>query len=135
VVSTETIREYRMLAGFKKFITQGNVIDLAVGVIIGAAFGTVVASLTHNVITPIIGAIVGKPNFDALTFSIGDGVVAYGAFLTDLLNFVLIAAAVYFAIVMPINALNERRKRGEEPADEKSNEDKMVELLERIANK
>jgi large conductance mechanosensitive channel len=135
VVSTETIREYRMLAGFKKFITQGNAVDLAVGVIIGAAFGTVITALTADIISPIIGAIVGKPNFDSLKFNLGDGVVGYGAFLTALINFVLIAAAVYFAIVMPINALNERRKRGEEPAEEKSNEDKMVELLERIANK
>jgi large conductance mechanosensitive channel len=124
-----------MLDGFKKFITRGNAIDLAVGVIMGAAFGTVIASLTNDIITPIIGAIVGKPNFNDLTFTIGDGVVHYGAFLTTLINFVIIAAAVYFFIVAPINHLNERRKRGEEPEDEKSNEDKMVELLQVIAAK
>ena len=124
-----------MLAGFKKFITQGNAVDLAVGVIIGAAFGAVVTSLTNDVITPIIGAIVGKPNFNNLTFELGDGVVRYGAFLTALVNFLLIAAAVYFAILAPINHLTERRKRGQDPADEKSNEDKMVELLQIIAAK
>ncbi len=124
-----------MLAGFKKFIIQGNAVDLAVGVIIGAAFGAVVTSLVKDVITPIIGAIFGKPDFNGLTFKIGDGVVRYGSFITNVVNFVLIAAAVYFLIVAPINALNERRKRGGEPEDEKSNEDKMVELLERIAAK
>ena len=124
-----------MLAGFKKFITQGNAVDLAVGVIIGAAFGTVVTSLTTDVITPIIGAVVGKPDFSDLTFNLGDGIVRYGAFITAVLNFLIIAAAVYFLIVAPINHLNERRKRGQEPEDEKSNEDKMVELLERIAAK
>jgi large conductance mechanosensitive channel len=124
-----------MLAGFRKFIVQGNAIDLAVGVIIGAAFGAVITSLTNDVITPIIGALIGKPNFNNLTVTINDGVIRYGAFLTALFNFLLIAAAVYFAIVVPINALNERRKRGQEPAEDKSNEDKMVELLEIIANK
>jgi large conductance mechanosensitive channel len=124
-----------MLAGFKKFITQGNAIDLAVGVIIGAAFGAVITSLVKDVITPIIGAIVGKPDFNGLTFKLGDGVVKYGSFITNVINFLLIAAAVYFAIVMPINKLNERRKRGQEPEDEKSNEDKMVELLQQIAAK
>jgi large conductance mechanosensitive channel len=124
-----------MLAGFKKFIVQGNAVDLAVGVIIGAAFGAVVTSLTNDIITPIIGAIVGKPNFNDLSFGLGDGVVAYGRFLTALVNFVLIAAAIYFLIVAPINHLNERRKRGQEPVDEKSNEDRMVELLEQIAAK
>ena len=124
-----------MLAGFKKFIVQGNAIDLAVGVIIGAAFGAVVTSLTNDVITPFIGAIIGKPNFNDLTVTINDGVIRYGAFITALFNFLLIAAAVYFFIVAPINALNERRKRGQEPVEEKSNEDKMVELLEIIASK
>jgi large conductance mechanosensitive channel len=124
-----------MLDGFKKFITRGNAIDLAVGVIIGAAFGAVITSLTNDVITPFIGAIIGKPNFNDLTVTINDGVIRYGAFITAVFNFLLIAAAVYFFIVAPINALNERRKRGEEPVDEKSNEDKMVELLEIIANK
>jgi large conductance mechanosensitive channel len=124
-----------MFAGFRKFIVQGNAVDLAVGVIIGAAFGAVVTSLTNDIITPIIGAIVGKPNFNDLSFGLGDGVVAYGRFITALVNFVLIAAAIYFLIVAPINHLNERRKRGQEPVDEKSNEDRMVELLEQIAAK
>jgi large conductance mechanosensitive channel len=124
-----------MFAGFKKFIVQGNAVDLAVGVIIGAAFGAVVTSLTNDIITPIIGAVVGKPNFNDLSFGLGDGVVAYGRFITALVNFVLIAAAIYFLIVAPINHLNERRKRGQEPVDEKSNEDRMVELLEQIAAK
>jgi large conductance mechanosensitive channel len=124
-----------MFAGFKKFIIQGNAVDLAVGVIIGAAFGAVVTSLVKNIFTPIIGAIAGKPDFNGLTFKIGHGVIGYGAFITDLINFVLIAAAVYFFIVLPINTLNERRKKGEEPEDEKSNEDLMVELLQQIANK
>src|SRR5664279_3993011 len=125
-----------MIAGFKKFIIQGNAVDLAVGIVIGIAFKAVVDKIVSAVINPLIGGIFGKPNFDnVLTFTVGShhAVVSIGAVITQLVNFLLVALAVYFLIVMPINALNDRRKRGEQPADEQSNEDKMVELLERIA--
>ena len=123
-----------MLAGFKKFIIQGNVVDLAVGVIIGASFGVVVKSFTDDILMAIIGAIVGKPNFSDLTFSIGDGVIRYGSFLTALVTFLITAAAVYFAVVMPINHLKDRRSKGEDAA-EPTHEEQMIALLGQIANK
>jgi large conductance mechanosensitive channel len=127
-----------MIAGFKKFILQGNAVDLAVGIVIGIAFKAVVDKIVSAVINPLIGGIFGKPNFDhALTFKVGShgAVVSVGAVITQLVNFLLVALAVYFLIVMPINALNDRRKRGQEPDDEKSNEEKIVELLQQIAAK
>ncbi|UDY37072.1 large conductance mechanosensitive channel protein MscL [Dermatobacter hominis] len=122
-----------MIKGFREFITRGNVVDLAVGVIIGAAFGAVVTSLTQDVIMPFIGAIIGEPSFEQLTFTIGDGVIRYGAFLTAVLNFLILAAAVYFFIVAPINHLRARYSTPEE--EELAKEDRMIELLEQIARK
>ena len=106
-----------MLKGFKDFIMRGNVIDLAVGVIIGGAFSTVVNALVESVIMPAISMLVGSPNFDDfLVF----GQIKIGVFLTALVNFLLIAAALYFCIVMPINTMNARRARklGLEEEDE-----------------
>lgn len=106
-----------MLKGFKDFIMRGNVIDLAVGVIIGGAFSTVVNALVESVIMPAISMLVGSPNFDDfLVF----GQIKIGVFLTALVNFLLVAAALYFCIVMPINAMNARRARklGLEEEDE-----------------
>ncbi len=131
-----------MIAGFKKFIVQGNAVDLAVGVVIGAAFKGIVDALVGSVINPLIGAIFGKPNLDdvlTLTFNKGKADMAeikFGVVLTQAINFLLIAAAVYFLIVMPINALNECRKRGQATEEvEPTNEEKMVQLLEQIAAK
>ena len=87
-----------MLDDFKKFIMKGNVLDLAVAVVIGAAFGLLINSLVKDIIMPIIGAIVGKPSFNDLTFKIGDGVVAYGSFLTLLVNFLIIAFVLFLMI-------------------------------------
>ncbi len=122
-----------MIKGFRDFITRGNVVDLAVGIIIGAAFGAVVTSLTKDIIMPFIGAIIGKPSFDELKLTIGDGVIRYGAFLTQVVNFLILAAAVYFLIVAPINHLRERFSTPEE--EELAKEDRMIELLEQIARK
>ena len=94
---------------FKAFILRGSVVDLAVGVVIGAAFGTVVTSLVKNLITPLV-SIPGKANFADLHFTVRHSVFAYGLFLNDLIAFLLIAAAVYFFIVKPVNALMNRRK-------------------------
>jgi large conductance mechanosensitive channel len=121
-----------MLKGFKEFISKGSVIDLAVGVIMGAAFGAVIKSFTDDVLMAIIGAIFGKPNFNDLVLDAGNGQIFYGRFLTSLVTFLLTAIAVYFFVVVPINAM---RNRAGKPEEEKSNEDKMVELLEQIANK
>ena len=87
-----------MLEDLRKFLLRGNVIDLAVAVIIGIAFGTVITSLVNDVIMAVIGAIFGKPNFDDLTFSIGDGIVYYGRFLTAVLNFVIIGTALFVVV-------------------------------------
>ena len=101
-----------MFKEFKAFIMRGNVVDLAVGVVIGAAFGAVVTSLVENIITPLVG-IPGKTDFASLHFTINDSVFRYGAFLNSLISFVSIAAAIFFFVVKPLNVLAERRKRGE----------------------
>jgi len=106
-----------MLKGFKEFIMRGNVIDLAVAVVIGAAFGTVVTSFVSNVINKLIAAVVSKPDFSALKLHLGGTDVTYGSFLNDLVGFLLVAAAVYFFMVAPMNALKERAARNATPAD------------------
>ena len=102
-----------MVKEFKAFVLRGNVVDLAVAVVIGAAFGAVVTSFVTNLLTPLI-AIPGKYSFDNLTFTIRHSVFHYGKFLDELISFVLIAAAVFFFVVKPINALAARRRKGEE---------------------
>jgi large conductance mechanosensitive channel len=104
-----------MLKGFRDFILRGNVVDLAVAVVIGAAFGAVVKSFVDDILMRIIAAIFGQPDFSSLTFTIGKGVIAYGSFLNALITFVLIAAAIYFVVVLPLNKLAERRARGADP--------------------
>ncbi|UGS38208.1 large conductance mechanosensitive channel protein MscL [Capillimicrobium parvum] len=106
-----------MLKEFRQFLLRGNVIDLAVAVVIGAAFGAVVASLVADIITPIIAAIIGKPDFSNLTFTINGSVFRYGSFLNAVISFVSIAAAVFFFVVVPVNRLNEMRRSGK-PVDE-----------------
>jgi large conductance mechanosensitive channel len=98
------------MAGFKKFLLRGNVVDLAVAVIIGAAFTAVVTALTNDILTPIIAAIGGKPDFASLHFTIHHSVFLYGAFLNAVIAFVILAAVVYFFVVMPINTLLDRFK-------------------------
>ncbi|MDO4917002.1 MAG: large conductance mechanosensitive channel protein MscL [Rothia sp. (in: high G+C Gram-positive bacteria)] len=118
-----------MLSGFKDFITRGNVIDLAVGLIIGGAFTTVVNALVNSVLMPAIAAVFGTQNFDTwLAF----GPVKIGVFITAVVNFIIVAAALYFCIVMPINKLNERRARklGTETAAEEAEDPQLVLLKE-----
>jgi large conductance mechanosensitive channel len=97
-----------MLSGFKQFILRGNVVDLAVGVVIGAAFGSVVTALTKDLLTPFIGALVGKPYFSALQFTINGTLFPVGDLINAVVAFLLIAAAVYFFVVLPVNALMAR---------------------------
>jgi large conductance mechanosensitive channel len=99
-----------MLKGFRDFILRGNVLDLAVAVIIGAAFTSIVNSLVKDIINPFIAAIVGKPDFSALTFSVNGGVITYGNFLNAVIAFILMAGVVYFFIIVPTNALMARLK-------------------------
>ena len=106
-----------MLKGFKQFILRGNVLDLAVAVVIGGAFGAVVTSLVSNIITPLIAAIVGKPDFSAFNLTINGAVISYGVFLNALISFLLVAAAVYFFMVAPMNAWKARAARNAVPAD------------------
>ena len=98
------------LDGFRKFILRGNVVDLAVGVVIGVAFAAVVNSLVAHIITPIIAAIGGKPSFEGLHFTINEAQFGYGNFLTAIISFLIIAAAIYFLVVVPVNALMARYK-------------------------
>lgn len=94
-----------MLKGFRNFILRGNVMDLAVAVIIGAAFTSIVTALTTNIINPLLGAIVGKPNFDYLVAHVHGGDIKYGTFLTAVVNFLLISLVVYFILVVPTQHL------------------------------
>ncbi len=105
------------MKGFRQFILRGNVVDLAVGVVMGAAFGTVVTALVKDFLTPLIAAIVGQPDFSALGFSINGTKFPIGDFINALVSFLLIAAAVYFFVVLPVNTLIARVKRGEAPPD------------------
>jgi large conductance mechanosensitive channel len=106
-----------MLDGFKKFILRGNVVDMAVGVVIGAAFGAVVTELTKAFLTPLIALIVGKPDYSNLKFIVRTTTFPVGDFLNACISFVLIAAAVYFFVVVPINWLIARMHKGDKPAD------------------
>ena len=106
-----------MLKGFKQFILRGNVLDLAVAVVIGAAFGAVVTALVKDLITPLIAAIVGKPDFSAIQFEINSSKFLIGDFINALISFLLVSAAVYFFVVLPMNALIARMRRGEAPPD------------------
>ena len=98
-----------MLKGFKEFIMRGNVVDLAVAVVIGAAFGAVVTALVADIITPIIAAIGGQPDFSTLHLHDQQSTFLYGAFINAIISFVIIAAAIYFFVVLPLNKLAERR--------------------------
>ena len=101
---------------FKAFLLRGNVVDLAVAVVIGVAFGALVTSLVEDLITPLIAAIIGEPDFSGLTFTINGSEFFYGNFINALLSFVTIAAVIFFLVVTPMNALVARARR-EPPAD------------------
>lgn len=105
-----------MLQGFKKFILRGNVVDLAVGVVIGAAFGNVVTSLVSDLLTPLIGAVAKLPDFSAWSFTINGSVFMAGNFINHLISFIIVAAAIYFFVILPLNALMARVKK-EPPTD------------------
>jgi large conductance mechanosensitive channel len=93
----------RIVVGFRDFILRGNVVDLAVAVVIGLAFGAVVTSMVEDLFTPLIGAVIGEPDFSGLTFTINGSVFYYGNFLNSLISFLSIAAVVYFLVILPMN--------------------------------
>lgn len=115
-----------MIKGFKEFIMRGNVVDLAVAVVLGAAFGAVVTSLVENLLTPVIALIVGEPDFGGLTLTISDTVFSYGLFLNSLISFVSIAAAVYFFVVVPINRIKGAEEVTSRPCPECTTEIAMA---------
>ncbi|MEV8438356.1 large-conductance mechanosensitive channel protein MscL [Actinosynnema sp. NPDC051121] len=120
-----------MIKGFKDFLMRGNVIDLAVAVVIGAAFTAIVTAFTTNLINPII-AVFGGSNVEGLAVKLGDNdktIVDFGAIITAVINFLIVAAIVYFIFVLPMNKLKERRKRGQEPGPAEPTD---VELLKEI---
>jgi large conductance mechanosensitive channel len=103
-----------MLKDFKQFLLRGNVVDLAVAVVLGLAFGALVTALVADLITPLIAAIFGKHDFSSLTFTINGSTFKYGVFINALISFILIAAAVFFFVVKPVNALLARSRAKEE---------------------
>lgn len=105
-----------MAGGFKQFLLRGNVVDLAVGVVIGAAFGAVVTAFTKDLLTPLIAAIAGKPDFSAIQFTINGSKFLIGDFINAIISFLLVAVAVYYFVVLPVNALVSRARK-EPPAD------------------
>ena len=105
-----------MLEELKNFLFRGNIVELAVAFVIGVAFAAVVNSLVDNLIMPVVAMIIGKPDFSSLTFTINDAVFRYGAFITDVIQFVAIGAAVYFFVVKPLQYMLARGRR--EPVEE-----------------
>ena len=107
-----------MLKEFKQFIARGNIVEIAVGLIIAVAFKSVVDSLVADVITPVVGAVFGQPDFSTLSISLwNDATITYGVFLNTVFSFLAVAAAVFFFVVKPYNALKERMERVEEAGD------------------
>ncbi|HSO91357.1 MAG TPA: large conductance mechanosensitive channel protein MscL [Arthrobacter sp.] len=125
-----------MLTGFKNFILKGNVIDLAVAVVIGVAFGAVVTALVQSVLMPFIAGLVGSPNFDSFgVVTLNGNDIKFGVLLTAIVNFLLVAAAIYFVVVVPMNHMIERRNRrlGIDPGvKEEAAEDPQIALLTEI---
>lgn len=130
-----------MLKGFKAFIMRGNVVELAIAVVIGVAFGLVVTALVEDIFTPLIAAIVGKPDFSALTFTIHKSKFKYGSFLNAVISFLAVAGAIYFFVIVPLEKIAQRRSKGavapEEapiPSDEALLLGEIRDLLARQAN-
>jgi large conductance mechanosensitive channel len=105
-----------MLSGFKKFILRGNVVDLAVGVVIGAAFGSIVNSLVKDLLTPAIAAIFRAPDFSAMSVTVNTSKIMYGNFLNALISFLIVAFAIYFFVILPLNRLMAKFKKEPEAA-------------------
>jgi large conductance mechanosensitive channel len=125
--------EALVLKGFKEFIMRGNVVDLAVAVVIGAAFKAVVDALVADIITPIIAAFGGKPDFSSLHFTVNKSTFKYGDFINNIISFLIVAAAIYFVIVLPLNRMAERRQaRLESGVQEPEPKAEDIVLLEQI---
>jgi large conductance mechanosensitive channel len=126
-----------MLKEFRDFVLRGNIVELAVAFVIGIAVAALVNSLVENLVMPVVAMIIGKPDFNDLTFTINDAVFRYGAFLTDLIQFVAIAAAVFFVVVKPMNALLTRMRGPVEEGmpDEERRHQELLAALERTGSR
>ena len=120
-----------MIKEFRDFLLRGNIVELAIAFVMGVAFAAVVNSFVNNLVMPIVAMIIGKPDFSNLTFTINDAVFRYGAFLTDVISFVAIAAAVFFFVVKPMDALTKRRAKPteEEVSDEERRHQELLAAL------
>jgi large conductance mechanosensitive channel len=123
-----------MLREFRDFLFRGNIVELAVAFVLGVAFGALIKSFVDNLLMPVVAMVIGKPDFRDLTFTINDSVFRYGAFLTDAITFVAIAAAVFFFVVKPIHVLRKRRAAGAEeeglPDEERRHQELLAALRE-----
>jgi len=115
-----------MIKEFREFLLRGNVVDLAVAVVLGAAFGAVVTSFVEDLLTPLIAALGGEPDFSGLTFTLSESRFRYGEFINAIISFVIIGAAVFFLVVKPVNTLMARRKAGLEPEPDAMGEDVVL---------
>jgi len=108
-----------MLKGFREFIMKGNVVDMAVGVVIGVAFGNVVTAMVRDLVTPLIGAFGGTPDFSGISFTVNNSEFMVGDFVNSLISFLAVAAVIYFAVVLPMNKMTEKIKSGktEDPTE------------------
>jgi large conductance mechanosensitive channel len=118
-----------MLKEFRDFLLRGNIVEIAVAFVLGVAFGTLITSFVDNLLMPVVAMVIGKPDFRDLTFTINDSVFRYGAFLTDAIAFVAVAAAIFFFVVKPMNVLRERRAGGAEEEGLPDEERRHLELL------
>jgi large conductance mechanosensitive channel len=125
-----------MLKEFRDFLFRGNIVELAVAFVIGLAFAAVVNSLVANLLMPVIAMIIGKPDFGELTFTINDARFRYGAFITDVIQFVAVAAAVFFFVVKPVNALLARFRSPVEEGmpDEERRHQELLAALTRVGS-
>jgi len=123
-----------MLREFRDFLMRGNIVELATAFVMGVAFGSVVNSLVNNLVMPIVAMIIGKPDFSGLTFTINDAVFRYGAFLTDVIAFVAVAAAVFFFIVKPMQVVMSRTRKPEEAviSDEERRHQELLTALRAV---
>jgi large conductance mechanosensitive channel len=126
-----------MLKEFRDFLLRGNIVDLAIAFVLGVAFGALVTSFVDNLLTPVVAMIVGKPDFRDLTFTINDAVFRYGAFITDAIAFVSIAAAVFFFVVKPMDEIRARRRGAAEEGlpDEERRHQELLAALAQLASR
>jgi large conductance mechanosensitive channel len=123
------------MKGFRDFILRGNVVDLAVGVMVGAAFGTVVSALVKDLMTPFIAALVRQPNFSALTFTVRGSEFFYGDFFNALISFLIVAVTIYFFVVLPVNKLMTRFKGAPEAPKQSPEEKLLIEIRDLLKEK